>query len=88
MKHTTNPAACASDAADRRFERDVKAVYGLGPRAIAELLRHLGANNFRMTEIEQATARFAALDPDHVRLSGTDRFPPSPDLRLVRGRHD
>jgi hypothetical protein len=88
MNYSINPAACASDAADRRFERDVKALYRQGLRALAELLRHLGATSFRMTEIEQATARFAVLDPELLRAFGADRFPPHPDLRLAGGHDD
>jgi hypothetical protein len=83
-----NPATCASDAADRRFQRDVTALYQRGPRAVAAAFRHLGATSFRQTEIEQVVARFAAVDPELLRFLGGDRFPPYPDLRLVRGRHD
>jgi hypothetical protein len=77
MNHITksacrNPADDACDAADRRFEQDVTALVAQGPRVVAELLRHLGTTTCRMTEIEQTTARFAALGPD---------------LRLVRDRY-
>jgi len=48
--NTRKTASNNSDAADRRFERDITALYRLGPRAIAEAFRHLGATSFRMTE--------------------------------------
>jgi soluble lytic murein transglycosylase-like protein len=93
MKHTTkpacrNPAACASDTADLRLQRDVAAVYRLGARALYELLREIGASTGARPLIDQIAARYAGLDPALVRAVGADRFPPHPDLRLVRGRHD
>jgi hypothetical protein len=82
-----NPADDACDAADRRFEQNVTTLVARGPRGVAELLRHLGTTTLCTTEIEQTTARFAALDPDLLRLVCADQFSPHPDLRLVRGRH-
>jgi hypothetical protein len=77
-----------SDAADRRFARNLDKLYPLGPRIFAEILGRLGETSFRMTEIEQVVAHFAALDPELLRALGGDRFPPRPDLRIVGGRHD
>jgi hypothetical protein len=92
MKYITkpacrNPADDACDTADRRFEQNVTTLVAQGPRGIVKLLRHLGASSFRMTEIEAMVARYAALDPEILRLFGADRFPPHPDLRIVRGHH-
>jgi hypothetical protein len=74
-------------AADLRFERDITALYRLGPRAIAEACRHLGATSYRQTEVEQVVARYAALDPDVVLALEGNRFPKQPTLRVVGGRH-
>jgi hypothetical protein len=73
------------DAADLRFRRNLVKLYPLGPRIFAEILGHLGATSFRMTEIEQVVADFADQDPELLRAFGADRWPPRPDLRIVRG---
>jgi hypothetical protein len=72
---------------DVRFERRVTQVHTLGPRVLVELFRELGATTFRMTEIEAAVARYAAIDPDHLTALGGDRFPPRPSLRVAGERH-
>lgn len=76
------------DVCDWRFERHVAQVCELGPRAVCELLRELGAHSLRMTEIEATAARYAAMDPDSLYAVGADVFPPRPSLRVVGGhRH-
>ena len=59
---------------DFAFERDVVKLHHLGPRAIAELLRDVGAQTMRMTAIESRVADFADLDPGVVQVLGGDRF--------------
>jgi hypothetical protein len=36
-----------------------------------------------MITIEQALTRYAALDPETLRVLDGDQFPPYPDLRVV-----
>lgn len=76
-----------SDIYDLRFERDAGRLHALGPRVLAEFLAELGADTFRMTDIERRLERYAGLDPDAVRAAGGDRFPARPSLRVVGGRH-
>jgi hypothetical protein len=82
-----NPAVCASDAADRRRQRNVAVVHQLGVRALYELLREIDAIAGTRTTIDRVVARYASLDPEMVRLFGADQFPPHPDLRIAGGRH-
>jgi hypothetical protein len=72
---------------DLRFDRDVARLHSLGARALAELLREIGAETLHMTTIEAAVERYAQLDPDALRRLGGDRFPPRPSLRIVGGLH-
>ena len=71
---------------DYQFRRDVVRLHSLGPRALAEFLAELGADTFRMTDIERRLSRYAGMDPAAVRVVGGDRFPARPALRLVGGR--
>jgi hypothetical protein len=77
--------AHSPDIRDLRFERHVDRLHRLGARAVAELLREIGAETMHMTSIERAVERFAALDPDTLNRLGGDRFPTRP-LRVVGGR--
>ena len=67
---------------DFAFERNVVKLHHLGPRAIAELLRDVGAQTMRMTSIEARVADFADLDSGVVRALGGDRFA-RPPLTVV-----
>jgi hypothetical protein len=79
-------ASRASDDADRRFERHVARLHRLGARAVCELLLEVGASTKHMTTIEAALARYAALDPDTLRVLRGDRFAPRPEMRVVGGQ--
>ncbi len=59
---------------DLAFERDVVKLCHLGPRAIAELLRDVGAQTMKMTTIESKVADFADLDHSVVQALGGERF--------------
>ena len=65
-----------------RFERDVAHLHRLGPRAIGELLREIGARYQCRPWIERRLVQFARLDPEIVRALHGDRFPPRP-LHLI-----
>jgi hypothetical protein len=91
--HTTTAAFrnrryCASDAADRRFERDVTRLHRLGKRVVCAALREIGVSTMHMTTVEATVARYARLDPEVAQALGADQFPPYPDLRLVRCRDE
>jgi len=83
---TATAASRNSDAADRRFARNLDKLYPHGPRIFAEILGRLGETSFRMTEIEALVARFAGLDHETLRALGADRWPARPDLRIVGGQ--
>ena len=68
---------------DLRFQRDVSRLHRLGPRALHELLREIGATRQIQTYVEQRAAAFAAVDPDQLAATGGDRFPAWP-VREVR----
>jgi hypothetical protein len=91
--HTTisairNLGSCASDAADRRLERDVTRLYRLGKGVVCAALREIGVSTMHMTTVEATVARYAAMDPEVAQALGADQFPPYPDLRLVRCRDE
>ena len=67
---------------DFAFERDVVRLHRLGPRAIAELLRDVGARTMRMTTIESKVADFADLEPSVVQALGGDQFA-RPPLTII-----
>ena len=68
---------------DLAFERDVARLHQLGPRAVAELLRDVGAQTMKMTTIESRVADFADLDLNTVHALGGDRFA-RPPLTVVK----
>jgi hypothetical protein len=72
---------------DLAFERDVVKLCHLGPRAIAELLRDVGAQTMRMTAIESKVADFADLDPGVVDALGGNGFA-RPPLTVVTSADD
>ena len=63
---------------DRRFQRDVERLHGLGARAIYELLAEIGRARLCRLDIETRTARYAQLEPATVRAVNGDLFPPPP----------
>ena len=74
---TLGPGERAAISALRR-QRQVQRVHGLGSRALYELLIEIGAEFGITAFIEQKIERYAALDPEAVRLAGGDRFPAPP----------
>jgi hypothetical protein len=68
------------------YRHNVGRLHALGPRVLAEFLAELGADSYRMTDIERRLERYARLDPGIVRGLGGNRFPPRPSLRVVGGR--
>ena len=79
---TLGPGERAAISALRR-QRQIQKVHGLGPRALDELLIEIGTKHGITIDIERIVERYAALDPEAVRLAGGDRFPPVP-LHEVR----
>ena len=69
-----NPQALAG----QRFERQVERVHNLGPRVVAELLAEIATATDQPALIADRLQAFAALDPEHVRFVGADKFPPMP----------
>lgn len=65
-----------------RFDRGAVHLYGLGPRAVAELLVEVAENAGCAQCILHQLARYERLTPGMVRAAGADRFPPRP-LRLT-----
>ena len=71
------------DLRDVRFQRDVQALWSLGPRAIAEFLAELGAERLVRTEIEAKLRRYRRATPAVARGVGADRFP-APVWTVIR----
>jgi hypothetical protein len=84
--HSLSGASGNSDVAELHLQRNVVKLHSLGPHPLYELLLELGACTGTMPTIDQAVAHFAGLDPAIVHALSADRFPPRPNLRLVRGR--
>lgn len=68
---------------DFNFQRSVRRLHQLGPRAVAELLLEI-AGNPRVNVMDRLTA-YAGLDYAQLRAAGGDRFPSQP-LSLVPRR--
>ena len=66
-----------------RFERQVKHLHNLGPRAVAEFLSEIATTTGQSRFIAARLQVYAKLDPEIVRAVGGDRFPPMP-LEVVR----
>lgn len=62
------PVSAVSDEIirDLRFQRNVKALHSLGPRAVGEFLAEVGADRSIQTLIEQKLQRYAELTPEQV----------------------
>ena len=63
---------------DRRFNRTVETVHGLGPRAVGGLLMEIGEQRHCRTFIDQRLETYARLDPEIIRDLDGDRFPRPP----------
>ncbi len=74
----------ADIVANLRFRRQVEHLYGLGPRAVGELLAEIGAERSIRTVIDRKLNKYAQLRPEALRAAGGDRFPAVP-VRLVEG---
>ncbi len=49
-----------------------------GPRAVGELLREIAAERAIYHIVNRKLARYAALSPEALAMTGGDRFPPVP----------
>ena len=67
-----------ADLADFRLQREVKRLYELGPRPVYELLVELGQRFDCSTLIEQRLARFNAIPPEALDITGGRDLPPVP----------
>ena len=65
--------------------RMIERLHRLGPRAMGELLEHLGRKHLIRTSIESELRRFAALDPAVLHALGADQFVANPPFRLIEG---
>jgi hypothetical protein len=79
-------AAPSSWERDPGFERNVAKLHAQGPRALAEMLIHLGIETMQGTTIDQMVEKYAQLDPAIVKALDGDRFAPLPALRIVARR--
>ncbi len=70
-------AKAAEIVANVRFRRKVINLCKR-PRLAAELLARLGAEFSITTRIDQLLEEFENLDPEALKLTGGDRFPPNP----------
>ena len=75
------------DLADARFARAVERLPALGPRPLLEMLVELAATRLLRTEIEQAVARDAGINPATLAAVGGDRPAPAP-IHLISDRLD
>ncbi len=57
-----------------RRQRQIQHVYGLGHRAVHELVRDVAGG----ADLDHALAAYARLTPGLLRAVGGDRFPPAP----------
>ena len=57
-----------------RRQRQIQHVYGLGHRAVHELVRDVAGG----ADLDHALATYARLTPGLLRAVGGDRFPPAP----------
>jgi hypothetical protein len=73
------------DLGEIRFQREVKRLHDVGPRALYQVLDELGARFLRRTEIETVVRKYAALDPVAAEAVGARGFAPMP-LHVVEGQ--
>ncbi len=72
-----SPPASA-DLADFRLRREVQRLHELGSRPVYELLVELGQRFGCRTLIEQRLARFNAIPPEALDITGGRDLPPTP----------
>ncbi len=75
--HDIGPIA-AEAASNLRRQRQIQHVYGLGQRAVHELLHDVAGGE----DLDHALAAYDRLTPGLLRAVGGDRFPPAP-IRAV-----
>lgn len=61
-----------------RRRHHVQQVHRLGDRVLDEMLIEIGNEYGIATGINQTVERYAALDPEALKLAGGDHFPPAP----------
>jgi hypothetical protein len=66
-----------------RRQRLVERIHLLGPRVLFELIEEIDRAHGLGTDLDRRLARYAAIDPAQLAVTGGDRFP-APALRLVR----
>ncbi len=74
----------AQFVANPQFQRKVDHLHRLGPRAVGEMLAHLGAKHSIQTSIEQTVDHFAELEPEALDAAGGNRFWPAPLYKIRR----
>ena len=74
MTYKPRPASLS----DLRLRREVQRLHGLGPRPVYELLVELGQHFGCRTLIEQRLARFNAIPPEALDITGGRDLPPVP----------
>jgi hypothetical protein len=68
-----------------RRQRNARAVHGLGPRTVFELIDEIAKHHPSIADdFDRRLARYAALDPAALRAAGGDGFAPLP-LRSIGG---
>jgi hypothetical protein len=67
-----------------RRQRQVEAIYQLGPRVLLELLNEIDRHNGLGNDLDQRLAEYAAIDPVALAATGGDRFPPPPIREVPR----
>jgi hypothetical protein len=61
-----------------RWQRQIEAIYRLGPRVFGKLLDEIARYHNLRDDIDRRLAQYAGLDPVTVSSLGADRFPPAP----------
>jgi hypothetical protein len=82
--HDGRRASHASHVEDMRLRRGVVKIRQLGDRPLYELFIELGAITGHRATIDAVVARFAGIDPLHLRVARGDRFAPEPPFLVER----
>jgi len=64
--------------ADLAFQRRLKKLHALGPRAVGEFIAELAAKTGSASVMDDQLDNYLRLDPQVVMALGADRFPPFP----------
>ena len=82
----SQPCTAAQAALRRRLrrQRQVTAIYGLGPRVVLELLDEIDRHHGLGEDLDRRLEQYAALDINLLRALRADRFTPFP-VRVVEG---